>query len=134
MCARARTYDQHMANKNFQLEHTKPLFNEKSLLTLHHLYIYHTFIDTLKTFKYRVPISIFSLFEEISRNHQLKLSVPNVKLDVAKHNFVFQASCIWNEIIHLVLSKCSLNKDGIIVPGSSINSDLSISISVAKHS
>ena len=33
----------------------------------------------------------------------------------------------------LVLNKCSLNDHGIIVPGSSINSDLSISIGVAKH-
>ena len=108
VCARAKTYEQHMATKNFQLEHTKPIFNERKLLTLHHLYIYHTFIDTLKIFKYRVPISIFSLFEQSSRNHHFKLLIPNVKLDLAKNNFVFQASCIWNEILHLVLNKCSL--------------------------
>ena len=47
-CVRARTFKQHMADKNFQLEHTKPLFNELKLLTLHDLYIYQTFIDTLK--------------------------------------------------------------------------------------
>ena len=34
--------------KNFQLEHTKPIFNDMNLLSFHHLYIYHTFIDSLK--------------------------------------------------------------------------------------
>ena len=37
-CARARTYQQHITGKNFQLEHTKPVFNEMNLLTLYHLY------------------------------------------------------------------------------------------------
>ncbi len=32
-CARVRTYEQHMAKKNFQLEHTKPIFNKEKLLT-----------------------------------------------------------------------------------------------------
>ena len=47
-CARTRTYTQHNTEKNFQLENTKPLFNEMNLLSLHHLDIYHTFIDTFK--------------------------------------------------------------------------------------
>ena len=32
VCARTRTYKQHVAGKNFQLEHTKPLFNEQKIL------------------------------------------------------------------------------------------------------
>ena len=37
-CARAKTYEQHMSGKNYVLEHTKPLFIEKKILSLHHLY------------------------------------------------------------------------------------------------
>ena len=29
-----------------------------NLLSLHHLYIYHTFIDTFKLLKYRIPMSL----------------------------------------------------------------------------
>ena len=60
-CARTRAYTQHNTEKNFQLEHTKPLFNEMNLLSLHHLYIYHTFIDTFKLLKYRIPMSLCEL-------------------------------------------------------------------------
>ena len=33
-CARVRTYKEHMAARNFCLEHTKPLFNKHGLLSL----------------------------------------------------------------------------------------------------
>ena len=56
-CARTRTYTQHKTEKNFQLEHTKPILNEMNLLSLHHLYIYHTFIDTFKLLKRPPPDS-----------------------------------------------------------------------------
>ena len=41
-CARARTYTEHAAPKNFVLEHTKPLFNENGSLSLRDLYKYFT--------------------------------------------------------------------------------------------
>ena len=44
-CARARSFAEHMAKKNYQLEHTKPIFNSEKILNLHHLYIQHTFIE-----------------------------------------------------------------------------------------
>ena len=48
-CATVKTYKEHTKEKKFQLEHPKPIFNDMNLLSLHHLYIYHTFIDTLKS-------------------------------------------------------------------------------------
>ena len=33
-CARARSYEEHIAKKNFCLEHTKPLFNKQKILSL----------------------------------------------------------------------------------------------------
>ena len=65
--------------QKFQLEHTKPIFNDMNLLSLHHLYIYHTFIDTLKLLKYRIPISIFELFKSSPRDVNIRLLIPRVK-------------------------------------------------------
>ena len=132
-CARVRPYNQHVAERNFQLEHTKPLFNKMNLLTLHHLYIYHTFIDTFKIMKYRTPISMFQLLEETPSDINIRLLVPKVTLDMAKTNFVFQASCTWNELIPKLMNKCYPNSKGVIVPGSSKNSDLAMSISAIKE-
>ena len=132
-CARTRTYTQHNTEKNFQLEHTKPLFNEMNLLSLHHLYIYHTFIDTFKLLKYRIPMSLCELLKNSPRNTNMLLLVPLIRLDLAKNNFIFQASCIWNGLIQKLMNRSSTNSLGIIIPGSSSNSDLSTSISLIKN-
>ena len=34
-CARAKTFTEHMAQKDYALEHTKPIFNKYNLLNLH---------------------------------------------------------------------------------------------------
>ena len=50
--ARVKTYKEHTKENNFQLKYTKPIFNDMNLLSLHYLYIYHTFINTLKLLNY----------------------------------------------------------------------------------
>ena len=60
---------------------------------------YHTFIETLKLLKYRIPISLCELFKSSPRDVNMRLLVPRVKLDLTKDNFLFQASCIWNELV-----------------------------------
>ena len=87
-CARVRTYKQHMAVKNFQLEHTKTIFNEQNLLVLHHLYIYHTFCETFKIIKYRTPISLFTLLDSSPSETNMMLMIPKVNLDLQKNNFM----------------------------------------------
>ena len=62
-CARARQYQQNPAKKNYALEHTKPIFNEMGLLSLHHLHIYHTFLDMYKILKLKTPLTLHKLFE-----------------------------------------------------------------------
>ena len=119
--------------EKFQLEHNKPLLNEMNLLSLHHLYIYHTFIDTFKLLKYRIPMSLCELLKNSPRNKNNLLLVPLIRLDLAKNNFIFQASCIWNELIQKLMNMSSTNSLGIIVAGSSNNSDLSTSISLIKN-
>ena len=123
-----------MAEKNFQLEHTKPLFKENKLLTLHHLYIYHTFCDILKLLKYRISMPLFQLFNCSSSKTNLQLIVPKIKLDIAKHNFVFQATCIWNSLNKKVFNQCVLlNKDGVAIPGSTFGSDITTPVAFVKN-
>ena len=131
-CARARTYEEHMSARNFKLENTKPIFNEQNLLTLHHLYIYHTFLDTFKLLKFRTPISIYNLLQNSPRNINIMLKVPIVSLDLAKNNFLFQSSCIWNDITRKVMTPCPLNKEGIVFPGSNFGSDITIPMGILK--
>ena len=131
-CARARSYKQHMTARNFKLENTKPIFNEQNLLTRHHLYIYHTFLDTFKLLQYRTPMSIYKLLQNSPREINIILEIPIVSLDLAKKIFIFQFSCIWNDIIGKVLNPCSVNKDGVVFPGSNFGSDITIPMAVLK--
>ena len=58
---------------------------------------------------------------------------PKVQLDVSKQNFVFKASEIWNDMTRHVFTKCLPEESGIIIPGSSQNSDLGASIGFVKN-
>ena len=61
------------------------------------------------------------------------LMIPIVNLDMAKKNFIFQASCIWNSINKKVLNQCLLkNKDGVLIPGSTFGSDITTPVTVIK--
>ena len=131
-CARARTYEEHMAAKNFCLEHTKPLFNENKILTLHNLHVLHTFTDLFKIMKSHIPISIHKLLNPSPRDTNFLLCLPKINLNTSKENFVFSASILWNGLISLLLCKCGPNENGIVVPGSTKNSDMSTSISIIK--
>ena len=131
-CARVRTYEQHKAKHDFLLEHTKAIFNELNLLNLHHLYIYHTFLDLFKILKFQLPRSLHKKFTISPNETNILLLLPKIRIELEKSNFVFQASSIWNALIEKLMNKCKLNKDGIIVPGSTECSDLSAPISTIK--
>ena len=132
-CARTRTYQQHMAKKDYLLEHTRPLFNEQNILSLHHLYIQHTFMDLIKIMKYRIPISLFQMFCPSPRTMNFLMLLPKINLEVSRLNFVFSASSIWNSLIGKLLNRCLPNSNGILVPGSSKCSDLTAPISYIKE-
>ena len=131
-CARARTYKEHMAPKNYCLEHTKPIFNEHKILTLHNLYILHTFIDLFKIIKCHTPISLFNLFRPGQRDTNFRLFLPKINLDISKVNFVFSSSLMWNSLISKVLNTSVPENNGILVTGSSKNSDMSAPIQFVK--
>ena len=46
-CCRTKTYQEHVALRNYALEHTKPLFNKHSLLTLHNLYASRSLVELI---------------------------------------------------------------------------------------
>ena len=125
-CARARTYEQHMAPKDYTLEHTKPLFNEHKILSLHHIYIYRTLVEIFKIIKSGTPITMLYLFDRkwIRSCQSLRLRVPKTTLDKYKINFVYSGSLIWNSLIYKTLTKCTPSSTGIITPGSEACSDI----------
>ena len=135
-CARAKTFKQHKESKDYALEHTKPLFNDNELLTIHNLYNKHIFIETYKIMKHHSPISMFSEFN-IVPNHRInnyKIRAPaNKKLKTSRGNFIYKATILWNSLIDRVLFGNIPRDDGMIVPGNCINTDLSASISFAKY-
>ena len=131
-CARTRSFDEQMEPKDFCLEHTKPLFNEHNLLSLKNLYEYHIFMETFKILKHKTPISICNKFNLCPKNNKLLLMIPRVRLDVSQQNFVYQATQIWNERSKIVFNRCDPEISGIVIPGSSENSDLGASVSVIK--
>ena len=132
-CARARTIEDHYAEKNFVLEPTKPLFNKHGILSVHNLYKYHTFMETFKILKFSTPISICNLISFLPKTDRLRLEVPRVKLNISKQNFVFKSTQVWNDMSAEIFDKCSPSENGIIIPGSSIDSDLSASTCVIKN-
>ena len=131
-CARARSFEHHIAKKIFCLEHTKPLFNKHSLFTIYNLYTYHTFLDVYKILKTHTPISMFSLFKLSKRDRNLSLHLPTVKLDISRKNFVFNSSVKWNSLINKILERPSLCENGVVVGGSVTNSDFCASIPFVK--
>ena len=61
------------------------------------------------------------------------LNDPKVRLDLSKNNFVSNPCMLWNNLEKIIFSKIVPDGYGIMVHGSSKNSDLTIPISVAKN-
>ena len=135
-CARARSFKEHTEPKDFSLEHTKPIFNDNKLLTIHNLYNKHTFNETYKIMKMHSPISMFSEFEFVSNHkfnsHKIRVSA-NKKLVTSRHNFIYKATLLRDSLIDRVLFKDNPSNSGLIIPGSSNNTDLSASVLFAKN-
>lgn len=106
-------------------------------------------VELFKILKYRCPYSLFEFFNFSNHVNSNLLQIPSVKLDLAKNNFVFNSTSLWNSLVNHVFSKLKatrivtsdhnngLNKqcsmiNNIIIPGSSINSDLSTPVGFFK--
>ena len=135
-CARCRPYEKEKKTKEYCLEHTKPLFNNTDLLTIHNLYSKHIFMETYKILQQHSPISMFSEFAKQPShktcNHRLRVQVNN-DLNSSRINFIYKATVLWNTLIPRVLLPNTPMDNGLIVPGSCKNTDLSASIPFVKR-
>lgn len=131
-CARVRTYAEHTAKKNFELEHTKSIFNSEKILSVKHLYILHSFVELFKIMKERQPISLHELFCFSPRISNFLMIPPRVSLEISRQNFVCSVTNVWNGLIGKILNPCNPLSNNLMVPGSSPDSDLSASISLVK--
>ena len=89
-CARVRSYEENMSPKNYCLEHTKPIFNERKILTVYNVYVQQTFVEMFKIFKSHTPVSIYTLFSFSVRDTNFHVYLPKVRLDISKNNYVFK--------------------------------------------
>ena len=129
-CARARTYNDLM-NPIYELEHTKPIFNEKKLLNIYNLYNYHVAIETFNIIKFRQPYCLFAKMQLSTRT--FTLIQPKVRLDIRLHNFFYKSAYVWNASYPFIFNKKLLTIRGIQVPGSTPGSDITISGSTVKN-
>ena len=90
-------------------------------------------MEVFKLLKFQSPIALRELFTLSYRNHKLTLIVPRVSLNKRKQNFISKSATIWNKLLPCILMKCGAEECGIVIPGSTINSDLSAPISFVKN-
>ena len=74
-------------------------------------------------------IIIFALFLNTCR---YEFMIPKVRLEVSKQNVVFQATEIWDKMVKDVFQRSNTELSGLVIPGSTPNSDLSASVGYLK--
>ena len=92
-CARARPFGlQNLGAEFFQPEATKPLFKDNQILSIHNLYSYHCFTETLKILKLRQPICLFEKYKLSNRKQTLLIN------SFPSNGFTERSTSIWNNI------------------------------------
>ena len=76
----------------YELEHSKPLFKDRNILSIQNLYTYHTFIEIFKILKLRYPISLFDLCNISSRKETILIT------PFPSNDFIYRATTIWNTV------------------------------------
>ena len=90
-CARIRPWgSQLLGNDFYELEHSKPLFNNNNLLTVFHLYKYHCLLELSKIMNLNTPLSLFDIFKTSDRKANLFISPTPTK------SFVYRSAFMWN--------------------------------------
>ena len=93
--ARVRPYQsQKLGQEFYEKEHTKPLFNEQKIMTVHNLYNYQMLNCIYKILKLRTPIAIYSCFI-ISNRKDNFLHIPKN----SSESFFYSAASLWNKFL-----------------------------------
>ena len=91
-CARVRPINsQRLGSKFYVKESTKPLFTKHELLTVENLYRYRCLMECFKVIKFRVPISLYYLFNISNRKDDLLIT------PFPSNQFMYRSSYLWNE-------------------------------------
>ena len=89
--ARCRAVESQILGREFyEKEHTKPLFNNHRIMTVHNLYKYQIITGLYNILKSRTPLSVYNCFN-ISRRKENRLLSP-----FPSKFFVYNASSLWN--------------------------------------
>ena len=92
-CARTRKYDeQALGSSFFQLEHSKPLFQQNKILAFKNLYTYHTFMEVFKILKLKCPMSLHEQFQFSSRKETALI------VQFPSNDFFSRSTKLWNLI------------------------------------
>ena len=116
-CARVRPYSEHVAPKDYTLEHTKPIFKCNSLLTVHNLHKLYTICDVFKIIKFKIPISL-SVHYKFINNHSLfknHVIVPKYKKHRSRKQFLYQSTKLWNKFVGRIFELSQLDKKNSIL-------------------
>ena len=136
-CARARSYEEHLAPKNYVLEHTKPLFKKYKFLTVHNLHKVFVLNEIYKIQKYKSPTSLLIFLHmntDSTRQHRRNnLVIPNYHLNISRNQFLYCGTCIWNKLNNEIFKICNVNRQTEIVAGSDFLSDFSTPMSRVKN-
>ena len=113
-CARCRPINkQHLGTEFYVKESTKPLFKAHGLLTVHNLYRHRCIMELFKIIKYRLPISLYELFNRSNRRDDLLMT------RFPTNNFVYKSASLWNSFIgscgrrDFVTSSCTSIKSSL---------------------
>ena len=91
--------------KDYSKEHTKPLYLEHEILTVHNLYPYHTLLDLYKILKFRTPYCMYDILNTLnSHRGGLNFCVPKTSNIVQKKTFIYQAILYWNRFYKKLLN------------------------------
>ena len=110
------------------------MFDSENFCLILNLYTLHTLVETFKILKYQAPVSLHKLLNinKVSFHHQITL--PKVKLEISRKNFIFKSSFIWNLLIPKILLVPELDPIlKYIIPGSCTNSDVTCTIGFVKR-
>ena len=107
-CCRTKTYQEHVALKDYALEHTKPLFKKHSLLTLHNLSASRSLVELIKILKLHSPYPVYESLQFCLRTHHFILLSPKYNLDISKNNYFISSINLWNKCISKLLDNPDL--------------------------
>ena len=125
-----------MSPKSYCLEHTKPIFNELSILNVQNLYIQQTLVSMFKIVKDHSPVSGYDIFIFSLRDNFL-VTLPSFRLNVSQYNFVNMLYCWcpspWNKFFGKVMERNKPESDGKLIPGPTENSDFCAPVPFVKN-